>query len=46
MHFLTILGWEYHGEKAFEYLLGTHKYNMFYRVLFLSGCISWLHTDT
>ena len=32
--FSTILGWEYHGEKAFEYLLGTHKYNMFYRVLF------------
>ena len=30
----TILGWEYHGEKAFEYLLGTHKYNMVYRVLF------------
>ena len=23
--FSTILGWEYHGEKAFEYLLNTHK---------------------
>lgn len=32
--FSTILGWEYHGEKAFEYLLGTHKYNLIYRVLF------------
>ena len=32
--FSTILGWEYHGEKAFEYLLGTHKYNMIYRILF------------
>ena len=32
--FSTILGWEYHGEKAFEYLLGTHKWNIIYRVLF------------
>ncbi len=32
--FSTILGWEYHGEKAFEYLLKTHKYNMVYRVFF------------
>ena len=32
--FSTILGWEYHGEKAFEYLLGTHKFNMIYRVVF------------
>lgn len=32
--FSTILGWEYHGEKAFEYILGTHKYNMIYRVFF------------
>ena len=32
--FSTILGWEYHGEKAFEYILGTHKYNMVYRVVF------------
>ena len=23
--FSTILGWEYHGEKAWEYLFGTHK---------------------
>ena len=32
--FSTILGWEYHGEKAFEYILGTHKYNIIYRVFF------------
>lgn len=32
--FSTILGWEYHGEKAVEYLLHTHKYNMVYRILF------------
>lgn len=32
--FSTILGWEYHGEKAWEYLFGTHKYNMIYRVVF------------
>lgn len=32
--FSTILGWEYHGEKAVEYLLGTHKYNMVYRIAF------------
>ena len=32
--FSTILGWEYHGEKAFEYILGTHRYNMVYRIIF------------
>ncbi|MBO5371641.1 MAG: sodium:alanine symporter family protein [Lachnospiraceae bacterium] len=32
--FATIIGWEYHGEKAFEYLVHTHKYNMLYRVVF------------
>lgn len=32
--FSTILGWEYHGEKAFEYLVGTHKLNMIYRIVF------------
>ena len=30
----TILGWEYNGEKAWEYLFGTHKYNLIYRVAF------------
>lgn len=32
--FSTILGWEYHGEKAFEYIFGTHKYNIVYRIFF------------
>lgn len=32
--FSTILGWEYHGEKAFEYLFKTHKFNIVYRVIF------------
>ena len=32
--FSTILGWEYHGEKAWEYLFNSHKYNMVYRILF------------
>lgn len=32
--FSTILGWEYHGEKAFEYLLHTHKFNIIYRIIF------------
>jgi AGCS family alanine or glycine:cation symporter len=32
--FSTILGWEYHGEKAFEYILKTPKFNMLYRIVF------------
>lgn len=32
--FSTILGWEYLGERAWEYLMGTPKYNMLYRILF------------
>lgn len=32
--FSTILGWEYQGEKAFEYLLKTRRYNMIYRILY------------
>ncbi|MCR5784593.1 MAG: sodium:alanine symporter family protein [Eubacterium sp.] len=32
--FSTILGWEYHGEKAFEYIFHGPKYNMVYRILF------------
>lgn len=32
--FSTILGWEYHGEKAWEYLFKSHKYNMIYRIVF------------
>ncbi len=40
--FSTILGWEYHGEKAWEYIFGTHKFNMIYRLIFAAvayfGC--------
>lgn len=32
--FSTILGWEYHGEKAWEFLFKSHKYNMIYRIVF------------
>lgn len=32
--FSTILGWEYHGEKAWEYLFKSHKYNIIYRIGF------------
>jgi AGCS family alanine or glycine:cation symporter len=32
--FSTILGWEYHGEKGWEYLFGTHKFNLIYRIGF------------
>lgn len=32
--FATILGWEYQGEKAFEYLFGTQKFNIIYRILY------------
>ena len=32
--FSTILGWEYQGEKAFEYIFNTHKLNMIYRIVF------------
>lgn len=32
--FSTILGWEYHGEKAFEFLFKSEKFNIVYRVIF------------
>ena len=32
--FSTILGWEYHGEKALEYIVKSPKICMVYRVLF------------
>ncbi len=32
--FSTILGWEYYGEKGFEYLFKNSKYNIIYRVIF------------
>jgi AGCS family alanine or glycine:cation symporter len=42
--FSTILGWEYHGEKALEYLTRSTKITMAYRIIFslvaFVGCIS------
>lgn len=32
--FSTTIGWEYHGEKAFEYLVKNHKFNIIYRIIF------------
>ncbi len=32
--FSTIIGWEYHGEKAFEYLVKKPKYCIIYRIVF------------
>ena len=32
--FSTILGWEYQGEKAFEYIVKSSRYNMIYRLAF------------
>ena len=53
--FSTILGWEYHGEKALEYLTRSTKATMVYRMLFsviaFVGCVSafevaWDISDT
>lgn len=42
--FSTILGWEYHGEKALEYLTSSTKAAMAYRLIFsvvaFLGCIT------
>lgn len=32
--FSTIIGWEYYGEKAFEYIFKKPKYCIFYRIAF------------
>ncbi|MDD5794404.1 MAG: sodium:alanine symporter family protein [Clostridiales bacterium] len=32
--FSTIIGWEYHGEKAFEYIFKNPKLNIIYRIVF------------
>lgn len=32
--FSTIIGWEYHGEKAFEYIVKKPKYCVVYRIVF------------
>ncbi|MDD3220209.1 MAG: sodium:alanine symporter family protein [Lachnospiraceae bacterium] len=36
--FSTIIGWEYHGEKAFEYLVKKPKYCVIYRIIFSLVC--------
>jgi AGCS family alanine or glycine:cation symporter len=42
--FSTILGWEYYGEKALEYLIRNRKVIMSYRVLF--GAITFVGATT
>ena len=42
--FSTILGWEYNGEKAIEYILGTDRYHMVYRIFF--ACIVFVGGTT
>ena len=32
--FSTIIGWEYQGEKAIEYIFKTPKFNIAYRLIF------------
>lgn len=42
--FSTIIGWQYNGEKAFEFIFKTAKYNKYYRVFYAIivyfGCIT------
>ena len=42
--FSTILGWEYYGEKALEYLIKNRKVIMGYRVVF--GLITFIGATT
>lgn len=42
--FSTIIGWEYHGEKAFEYLVKKPKYCIIYRIIF--SLVSYLGATT
>jgi AGCS family alanine or glycine:cation symporter len=37
--FTTVIGWAFYGEKCFEYLCGTTKYVIFYRLLMLPVCV-------
>ncbi|MCL2617687.1 MAG: sodium:alanine symporter family protein [Defluviitaleaceae bacterium] len=37
--FTTVIGWAFYGEKCFEYLCGSTKYVMFYRLLMLPVCV-------
>ncbi|MCI6188442.1 MAG: alanine:cation symporter family protein, partial [Clostridium sp.] len=42
--FSTIIGWEYHGEKAFEYIFKNPKYNLIYRIVF--SLVSYIGATT
>lgn len=42
--FSTIIGWEYHGEKAFEYLVKNPKYCIIYRIVF--SLVSYIGATT
>ena len=42
--FSTIIGWEYHGEKAFEYLVKDPKYCIIYRIVF--SLVSYIGATT
>lgn len=42
--FSTIIGWEYHGEKAFEYLVKNPKYCIIYRIIF--SLVSYIGATT
>jgi len=37
--FTTVIGWAFYGEKCFEYLCGSTKYVLFYRILMLPICV-------
>ena len=37
--FTTVIGWAFYGEKCFEYLCGSTKYVLFYRLLMLPICV-------
>ncbi|KIL47143.1 alanine/glycine:cation symporter family protein [Jeotgalibacillus campisalis] len=50
----TIIGWSYYGEKCFQYLVGSKKLNVWYRVLFVIAVmigsvasldVVWLFSD-
>ena len=42
--FSTIIGWEYHGEKAFEYIVKKPKYCIVYRIVF--SLVSYIGATT
>ena len=42
--FSTIIGWEYHGEKAFEYIVKKPKYCIIYRIVF--SLVSYIGATT